>query len=171
MNNVKLISRILFYLTRFLGIFYFSTAAYSMISLTTGWSLHFREDKKYFQVRFPFSETAFLNGDYNLIYIVFEFLLPLALYGLFFYWLSNVFRVFFQPKLFTASSIKHLKRFYLGNFLIPGVMVILVGLLTQMDKEAVIVVVLHAIIGVFAYYLAAIFKQGLNLQNEQDLII
>ena len=33
------------------------------------------------------------------------------------------------------------------------------------------VAIIHFFLGVFAYFLAAIFKQGLQLQNEQDLFI
>ncbi|MES2776520.1 MAG: DUF2975 domain-containing protein [Bacteroidota bacterium] len=171
MGNVKLISRILFYFTRVIAAFYFIMAAYAAMTLVTGWSISFRESGKYFQVLIPFTKTPILNGDNNLPYIFFEFLGPLSLYGLFFWLLGNVFKVFFQPRLFTGNGIKHLKRFYLGNFIVPGVMVLIVSLIDNPGTEGISVIILHAIIGVFAYFLAAIFKQGLNLQNEQDLII
>jgi len=171
MRNVKLISRVLFYITRFLTGFYWLMALHSGIALLTGWSLHLRENGKYFQVYFPFTQTPVLNGDHNLPYILLEFLLPLALYGLFFYLLGNVFRVFFQPKLFTAKGVKHLKRFYLANFIIPAVMVLLVSCIDEPDTDGIAVIVLHGIIGIFAFFIAAIFKQGLDIQNEKDLFI
>lgn len=171
MNNVKIVSKILFWFTRLLAIGYFAMASHAAIALLSGWSLKIREGGKYFQVTFPFSQTPFLNGDNNLPYIIFEFLMPLSLYGLFFLWLSNVFKVFFQPKLFTENGIMHLKRFYLGNLFVPGIMVLVVSMIDDPENDAIVVTVLHSIIGVFAYFLAAIFKQGLNLQNEQDLII
>jgi len=171
MQHVKIISRILFYITRFLAAFYLLMALHSGIALLTGWSLNFKENGKYFQVTIPFTETPLLNGDYNLPYILLEFLSPLALYGLFFLLLGNVFKVFFQPKLFTANSIKHLKRFYLANFLIPTIMVLLVCFIDKPDTDGIAVIVLHAIIGVFAFFIAAIFKQGLEIQNEKDLFI
>ncbi len=171
MNNVKIISKILFFITRFLAGFYFVIATYSGIALLTGWSLNIKEGGKYFQVCFPFTKTGFLNGDYNLPYIFFEFLIPLSLYGLFFLLLSNVFKVFFQPRLFSENGVKHLRRFYLGNFIIPGLMVLLVSSIDNPETDGILVIVLHAIIGVFAYFLAAIFKQGLDLQNEKDLFI
>jgi hypothetical protein len=31
--------------------------------------------------------------------------------------------------------------------------------------------VLHLIMGIFVWFVAAIFKQGIQLQNEQDLFI
>jgi hypothetical protein len=171
MNNVKTISRILFYITRAFAFFYFACVLLSSIELLSGWWLNFYENDKYFQVCLPFTETPLLNGDYNPPYILFEFLMPLFLYGLFAFWLGNVFKVFFQPKLFTANSIKHLQRFYLANFIIPALMVGVVSFIDQPEISFVMVIVLHAVIGVFAYFLAAIFKKGVNLQNEQDLII
>ncbi len=171
MNTVKIVSRILFYIARFLSIVYFLMAALSLLALTTTWGLNIKEGGKYFQVYYPFTNTPFLNGDYNLPYILLEFLLPISLYGLFFLLLSNVFKVFFQTKLFTESGIKHLRRFYLGNFLVPGIMVLLVSFIDNPESDVIVIIVLHAIIGIFAYFLAAIFKQGLNLQTQQDLYI
>ena len=171
MNNVKIVSRILFYLTRIIAYFYFACVLLSAVELITGWSLNFNDNGKYFQVCFPFTETPVLNGDYNLPYILLEFLGPLFLYGLFALWLSNVFKVFFQPKLFTATGVKHLRRFYLGNFIIPALMVLMISFIDKPDISGIMVSLLHATIGVFAYFMAAIFKKGVNLQNEQDLII
>ncbi len=171
MNNVKLVSKLLFYFTRFLAGFYFLMVTHSGIALLTEWSLKFKENGKYFQVCFPFTKTPVLNGDNNLPYIFLEFLIPLGLYGLFFLLLGNVFKVFFQQRLFTDTGVKHLKRFYLGNFIIPGVMVLLVSFIDEPDIDGIMVIVLHGIIGIFAFFLAAIFKQGLDLQNEKDLFI
>lgn len=171
MTSVKIISKILFYITRFLAGFYFAMAIHSGIALLTGWSLNIKENGKYFQVYFPFTKTVILNGDHNLPYILFEFLIPIALYGLFFLLLSNVFRVFFQARLFSDKGIKHLKRFYLGNLIIPGMMVLIVSFIDNPEMDGILVIALHAIIGVFAYFLAAIFRQGLALQNEKDLFI
>lgn len=171
MTTAKVVSRILFYITRFLSILYFAMPALSILALTTGWGLNLRENDKYFQVYYPFTKSPFINGDYNYTYIIFFFLLPLLLYGLFFLLVSNVFKVFLQPKLFTDYGIKHLKRFYLANFIIPGSVIILMVIFAKVESIAIVFVVLHAILGVFAYLLAAIFRQGLNLQNQQDLII
>lgn len=171
MNKVKIISRLLFYITRLLALVYFAMALHSIIALVTKWSLHFKDGEKYFQVSFPFSNTVYLVGDYNLPYIIFDFLMVLIFYGLFFLLVSNVFKVFFQPRLFTEYSIKHLKIFYLANLIIPVLAVLAAAIFTQVDKEVTVLILLHFILGIFAYFLAAIFKQGLNLQKEQDLII
>lgn len=172
MQNVKIVSKILFYLTRFLAILYFLISAHSIIALITKWALTTKDNGKYFQICFPFTQKPFLVGDNNLDYMIFNFLLPLSLYGLFFLLVSNVFKVFFQPKLFTLNGIKHLKWFYLANLIFPSLSVLLASIFTnKVEDPGEFLIVLHFILGIFAYFLAAIFKQGLNLQNEQDLYI
>ncbi|MDX6188655.1 DUF2975 domain-containing protein [Flavobacterium sp. Fl-318] len=171
MKTTHLVSKILFYITRFLAVLYFALAAYSALALTTGWFLNFREGGKYFQICYPFTNHPLMLGDYNTPYIIFEFLSPLSLYGLFFLLISNVFKVFFQPKLFTQNGITHLRQFYLANLFIPGIVILLSSIFVSLDNEVAIFIVLHFMLGIFAYFLAAIFKQGLSLQNEQDLFI
>ncbi|MWB95497.1 DUF2975 domain-containing protein [Flavobacterium sp. GA093] len=171
MKTTHIVSKILFYITRFLAFVYFTLAGYSLLALATGWSLRFKDNGKYFQVCYPFTEKPLMLGDYNIPYIIFDFLAPLSLYGLFFLLISNVFKVFFQPKLFTQNGIDHLRRFYLANLLLPSITIFLASLFVPLDNEVSIFIVLHFMLGVFAYFLAAIFKQGLNLQNEQDLFI
>jgi hypothetical protein len=171
MTTVRFVSKILFYLSRFLAIVYFWMATHSAIALATGWSLLFKDNGKYFQICYPFTQKSFLLGDYNLPYVILDFLGPLSLYGLFFLLLSNVFKVFFQPKLFTEYGIKHLKRFYLANFTLPSLVVLLASIFSILDEGVFVLVLLHAILGIFAYFIAAIFQQGVQLQTEQDLII
>ena len=171
MKTTYIVSKILFYVTRFLAIVYFILALYSLAALITGWSLTFKENEKYFQVCYPFTEHPLMLGNYNIPYIIFDFLSPLTLYGLFFLLSSNVFKVFFQPKLFTQNGISHLRRFYLANLILPGITIFLASIFVSLDNEVSIFIVLHFMLGIFAYFLAAIFKQGLNLQNEQDLFI
>lgn len=171
MKTTHIISRILFYFTRFLAVVYFTLALYSVLTLSTGWFLTFTDSGKYFQVCYPFTSHPLMLGDYNMPYILFDFLSPLSLYGLFFLLSSNVFKVFYQPKLFTPNGISHLRRFYLSNLLIPSILLFIAFFFVPLDNEVWIFIILHGMLGVFAYFLAAIFKQGLNLQNEQDLFI
>jgi Protein of unknown function (DUF2975) len=171
MKSTRLLSKVLFYVTRLLSVIYFGMSALSLIALTTGWSLKIKDEGKHFQVCFPFTQNPFLLGDNNLPYMIFDFLLPIGLYGLFFLLVSNVFKVFFQPKLFTEYGVKHLKRFYLANLILPISTIILSTFFVETDDAAFVLIVLHAILGVFAFLLAAIFKQGVQLQTEQDLII
>ncbi|HJT75376.1 MAG TPA: hypothetical protein VJ720_15175 [Chitinophaga sp.] len=171
MNSVKVISRVLFYIVRVLSVIYFAMALLSLLALTTTWGLNIREGGKYFQVYYPFTEKAFLNGDYNITYIILFFLLPISLYGLFFLLLSNVFKVFFQPRLFTSYGVKQLQLFYLANCIVPGIMVLFISFFAEVESDSVMLTLLHFTLGIFAWFLAVIFKQGLQLQNEQDLYI
>ncbi len=170
MNTAKYISKMLLVITRILAAAYLLTALYSGLCLLTGWSLIFRDNGKYFSVLYPFTNQPFLNGDHNLPYILFDFMLPLSLYGIFFLLAGNVFKIFTRDKLFTLHGIKQLKWFYRSNLIIPPLVFLLISVFSEVD-EGIILAVLHIFLGVFAYFLAAIFKQGLNLQNEQDLII
>lgn len=171
MDAVKILSKILFYLARLLAAIYLGSAFHSMIALATGWSLVYRENAKFFSVCFPFTQTPFLTGDNNFAYMVFGFLVPMSLYGVFFLLLSNVFKVFFQARLFTENHIKHLRWFYLANLILPTVVTLLSRIFSEVDEIAGVLIGLHFLIGIFTYFLAAIFKQGVHLQNEQDLIV
>ncbi len=171
MKLVKIVSRILFYLARVLSFLYFAAAAISVLAFTTKWGFEPREGGKYFTIYYPFTSKPFLNGDYTSTYIIFYFMLPLLFYGLFFLLLSNVFKVFFQPRLFTSYGVKQLRLFYLASFILPVIVLLILGLFAAVEAEVVALLLLHAVLGVFAYFLAAIFKQGVKLQNEQDLYI
>jgi hypothetical protein len=99
------------------------------------------------------------------------FLLLLGLYTLFFFLVSNVFTVFTQSKLFTAYGIRQLKIFYLGNLILPLLSAVLVSLVYKIESPVEILVILHMLLGVFTYFMAAIFQEGYNLQSEHDLIL
>jgi hypothetical protein len=71
MKNVKIISTILFYITRLVAILYLLITLYSLISILTEWSYFTKDDGKYFVICFPFTETPFLTGENNLGYKLF----------------------------------------------------------------------------------------------------
>lgn len=172
MKNVNIIASILFYITRFVAILYLITTLYSLISILTEWSFITKENDKYFSICYPFTDTPFLNGENHWGYKIFNFLIPIGFYGLFFLLVSNVFNVFKQVKLFTEYGVRQLKYFYLSNIFIPPFTILLAAFFAGDIEEGLEwVAVIHFFLGVFAYFLAAIFKQGLHLQNEQDLYI
>lgn len=171
MNTVKILSQLLFYLTRFLSVLYSSMALYSLLVLTTGWCLILHQDNTKFKICYPFTQKPFLLGMYDTSYIAFGFLLPIALYGLFFGVLSNFFKVFTQKKLFTLANYNALRWFYLANLILPVVTIVVASVFIEIEEEAVIMVAFHLLLGVFVYFIAAIFQQGLSLQKEQDLFI
>ncbi|RXJ43727.1 DUF2975 domain-containing protein [Gelidibacter gilvus] len=172
MKNVKIISTILFYITRIVAILYILVTIYSLFSLLTEWSYILEDNGNYFAVCYPFTETRFLLGENNWSYKTFEFLIPIGAYGIFFLLVSNVFNAFKQPKLFTSYGINQLKWFCLANIFVPSFIILLASIFTdKLDDGLQWAAVIHFFMGVFAYFLYAIFKQGVNLQNEQDLYI
>ena len=122
MKQIKKISKILFYVTRTIAFFYVLTAIFSFVSFafkTKNFEL--TKEAENFQINFPFSHTPFLVGQNNPS-AIWEMILGILLYGLFFWLLSNVFNVFAQPKLFIEKNVKTLTVFYIANFIIPILM-------------------------------------------------
>jgi hypothetical protein len=151
---------------------YLVTTLYSSIVLLTEWSFFTRENGKYFSICYPFTETPFLNGENTWGYKLFNFLIPIGFYGLFFLLVSNVFNVFNKPRLFTQNGVNQLKWFYMANIFVPSLTIILASYFAGGIEEGLEwVAIIHFFLGVFSYFLATIFKQGLHLQNEQDLYI
>lgn len=175
MNQTKIISRILFYICTLLSAGYLITALYSLVCLATGFSIipygKGASRDQYLHITYPFTETPFLNVDNNNQYIIFSFLLVLITYGIFFWLSARVFKVFFQPKLFTKEHIVQLKRFYLYNIFIPLPLAIISSFFVEVESIIWGLVFIHFMLGIFCLFLANIFKQGLHLQNEQDLFI
>ncbi|MFL9845296.1 DUF2975 domain-containing protein [Flavobacterium rhizosphaerae] len=169
MKEVKNIAKNLFYLSRFCAFVYAFLTIYSTISLLTGWSLKFEGD--YFNILFPFTKQTILIGEYNLTYILLDYLLVFVLYGIFFWLLGNVLKVFMQTKLFTQKNINQLKYFYILNLFVPSLATLIAYTFSTIDRDVILLIILHFIIGIFSYFLAQIFKQGVDLQNEQDLYI
>jgi hypothetical protein len=172
MKKVKIISTVLFYITRLLAVFYLATTFYSLITLLTEWSFITKDNGAYFSICYPFTQTPFLNGENNWAYKIFNFLIPIGFYGLFFLLASNVFNAFRQPKLFTKYGFDQLRMFYLSNLILPWLTILLASIFAGKIEEGLEwVAVIHFFLGIFTYFLAAIFNQGLHIQNEQDLII
>ncbi|MGO4293213.1 hypothetical protein [Chitinophaga sp. RAB17] len=171
MTRVKAVSKILHYISKILALGYLITILYSIICLLTNWGIQYYGEGKYLHILYMFTDTPFLNIDNNPSYIIFSFLLPLSLYTLFFWLAANVFKVFYQPKLFSSQNIVHLRRFYLFNIIAPGVSAAFSSIFVPLESIIWALITLHLFLGIFAYFLAAIFKQGLQLQNEQELFI
>ncbi|MCJ7935228.1 MAG: DUF2975 domain-containing protein [Chryseobacterium sp.] len=171
MNQTKIISRILFYICALLSAGYLITFVYSVLCLVTGFSVTPYKNGQYLHINYLFTEKPFLNIENNYPYIIFSFLTVLISYGIFFWLSAKVFKVFFQPKLFTKDHIQQLKRFYLYNIFIPLPLVIAASFFVEVESIIWGLVFIHFMLGIFCLFLANIFKQGLHLQNEQDLFI
>ncbi|ANE49618.1 DUF2975 domain-containing protein [Flavisolibacter tropicus] len=176
MRSVRLLAGILYYLSRIfsvmvLSITVYATATILLYEMNSSFSLPFRvlEDGS-FKLFLPFTQTTFLLGDYTSSYLV-SYLMMLAFYGLFLWLLADVFHAFKQPRLFTPKGVVRLTRFYLTNIIVPFVFIFLLIVFGNELLDIVRITLLHFVIGVFAYFIAAIFKQGLVLQEEQDLTL
>src|SRR5689334_15167993 len=105
MKNVRLLSRLLFYLARIMAIVVLLVFVYALVVLLLSYnssasSIPIRIfDNGTFEILFPFTNKPFLLGDYNAAYLV-PNLLIVAFYGLFLWLLGSVFHAFKQEKLF-----------------------------------------------------------------------
>lgn len=171
MNHSKNISKILYYLCIVLSAGYLFTFVYSVFCLLTGFAVTPYKENLYLHINYPFTEQPFLNIENNYPYIILSFLLVLLTYGIFFWLSAKVFKIFFQSKLFTEENIVHLKRFYSYNIFFPLPIVITASFFVEVESIICGLVFIHFMLGIFCYFLANIFKQGLHLQNEQDLFI
>lgn len=171
MTTVKPIAKILLQLSRLLALLYFATFVYALISLAnkSSWVL-LHDQNRQFIIYLPFTHIPFLLGFNNPVYIWLEFLPMFILYAFFFLLLSYVFEVFAQERLFTHKGYNYLRVFYWANFTVPVMMLFLTEVFSEASFDAWGIVGLHLLLGVFIFFMAAIFKQGLKLQDEQDLI-
>lgn len=171
MNPSRLISKLVSFLFLLLGAVYGLTFLYSLICLISGWNTLPYGDGKYLHILYPFTEKPFMNVDNNGPYLIFSFLLPLLLYSLFFFLTAKMFGVFNQPRLFTVPNHSKLKRFYVFNLLAPLLSVSVAIFFVEVEFLIWVLTLMHLIMGIFVWFVAAIFKQGIQLQNEQDLFI
>jgi hypothetical protein len=145
--------------------------AYALICLLTGWNIVPYGDGKFLHINYPFTNAAFLNIDNNLPYIIFSFSLPLLFYGFFFYLTGRIFKIFSLPKLFTVDNLNQLKKYYWLNLFVPLPALLLASFFVEIEFIVALLVLVHFVLGLFAWLLATLFSQGLKLQNEQDLFI
>lgn len=170
MQQVRTLASALLFLSRAAAIPYLATAAYCLICFMFPDTLVHPIDKGRFVINFPFTDQRFLIGDDSGFMYVFELIAFIALYGLFFWLLGNIFQIFREQKLFTERGVRRLRIFYLLNFLLP-LPFLIYHVASQYEVEIVVILtVLHAVLGIFAYFMAVIFSRGLHLQEEQDLI-
>jgi hypothetical protein len=169
MKNVRAFSKVLFLFCRGYGALMLLVAVYmaGVLLVGDGSGLLVRLPGERFTISYPFSHTAFLIGDFEASSIVIM-LSALAGYGLFTWLLGNIFKVFRNEKLFTRQGVKALALFYRVNFGLPILAVLMAWLAGFELKDFIMLAVLHGVIGIFAWFLANIFEQGVALQDEQD---
>lgn len=174
MKTVRLVATILNILTRLLAVIFWAVALYAFVVLfcslhtsITGLPIELKNNGS-FVIFYPFTRTPFLLGDHNHSFFLIS-TSTIALYGVFLWLLSLVFKAFRQAKLFIPTSVSRLERFYLFNISVPIIFLAFLAFAGHEVRDVIIITFLHLMIGVFAFFMAAIFKQGLVLQEEQDL--
>ncbi len=103
----------------------------------------------------------------NSIVQIFFFFIPKLI---FFYLLILIFRAFKAEKIFTKKAINYLHLFTAVNFLIS----VLIIVFTKYDIywiQEIFPLFPFVILGVFSAFIAVIFKQGFQLQQENELTI
>jgi Protein of unknown function (DUF2975) len=173
MKTVRFTASILFYLSRVSAVLFLTTGFYAIAVVllshyTSAQWLPITIEQGHFAIFYPFTKKTFLLGDYTASFL-FTNLFTIAFYGFFLWLLSDVFRAFRQQKLFTQKGVMRLSRFYVTNLVVPVWFLLLVLLFQNDMTDLIRIMFLHLVIGVFAFFMAAIFKQGLILQEEQDL--
>jgi hypothetical protein len=171
---VRSLSTVFFFATRLLSILYITLSAYALLAISmyaAGIQMApVAVSPEGFRIFYPFTTAPLLLGEFNSPYIV-AMVGGFALYGIFFWLLSNVFATFRKERLFTDTGVKRLSRFYIFSIFTPPVVLVLMALFEQSEPAAQMIGFLHVIIGIFAYFMAAIFRQGLELQVQQDFTI
>lgn len=171
MKLMRFISAVLFYLARILAIGYLVTTFHLLVSVVFKLPTFRIIENNRFEIYYPFTEKKFLLGsDYSFNYVT-EMVLIIGFYGLFFWTLGNVFQAFRKKPLFTKKGIRDLKVFCVVNLIISPLLFSFLSMFSIEDMPFFPMITAHAIIGVFAYFLTAIFNEGVGLQNEQDLYI
>ncbi|WP_268223420.1 DUF2975 domain-containing protein [Sinomicrobium oceani] len=167
----KSIARVIYLISRVLALIYFIVLGYSLFCLITGRQIKISDNGQIVSVLYPFSETPFFNLENHKPYLILGFVLPLLLYAFYFLAASNVFKVFTLDRLFTKKNLKYLQLFYLINLFLPFPVAILCSIFIEIPNGLWMLSLVHFNLGVFIYFLAEIFAQGIGLQDEQELFI
>lgn len=170
MKRTKIVAKTLYIICLVLAIGYSITTLYAACCIITGIWTGLAEENL-LHIFYPLTTKPFLIAENNTPYILFSFLLPMALYSIFFWFASNVFWVFLKPILFTPQNVVHLKRFYGFNLILPVLATITGSFFVPIEDFILALVMVHFFLGIFTYFLAAIFNKGIGLQNEQNLFI
>lgn len=173
-RTIYLLSRIFYYLCAVFTVFIF------LSSLLSFFESHFDIDipmitisKNETSINIPFikSQIIFFNS-----FGVFALWLSFGFYALYFYALSEFFKVFTKEKIFTHHSINKLRLFGYLNLLTP-VLVLFYFILERVQNiplrlgSEFILPIPHLCIALFVYLYLDLIKKGKLIQEENDLTI
>lgn len=167
MFGKKSVSIVLFYASRIIAISLLLVVVFVLFSWLTGQTKIDQEGV--FRLKIPFSNSVIsgMNDLVTLMAIMGTFLF----YSAFVYLLSLVFKTFTVEPLFRQQAIKYLGYFTIMNMISPLGYIILMIIVHRGGFEDIAIVLLHLTLGLFAAFISAIFKQGVVLQEEQNLTI
>ena len=164
----KSLSMLLFYVTKIAAIGYSLFLAFILLSLVT--KSFIKNEEGAFIIKIPFTDSV-IKGAFDIKTIV-AIILFLLFYISFFYLLSLIFKTFKAETLFSMIAIRHLTYFTWFNLILPFLYVILqVIILSKVSFSELSGAFLHIVIGIFAAFIASIFKQGVEIQEENELTI
>ncbi|RYZ22288.1 MAG: DUF2975 domain-containing protein [Chitinophagaceae bacterium] len=173
MRPAKAVADILFYITRVIAFLCLALCLYVavvlLLSLVASWAPIAVADGS-FTIFFPFSRRPFFLGEYNLHFVTTS-LLAFGGYTCFIWLLSSVFQAFRGRRLFTQRNVGRLVRFFRFNLAAPVIGMAVLLTWQSFYTNALVISLLHVVLGTFTYFMATIFKQGLILQEEQDLTL
>lgn len=168
MFGKKSLSTVLFYSTRLIMFGYGIFLVLIIISLVSN-NFVITETNE-LQIHIPFTSAMIKGANDPLTFIA--ILCFIIFYASFFLVLSFIFKTFSAEKLFTQEAIKYLKWFTIINLIIPLAYVIIGFLINNtITLDDVTPALLHIGLGIFATFIATIFKQGFILQEENELTI
>ncbi|MDH7446109.1 DUF2975 domain-containing protein [Aquimarina sp. 2201CG14-23] len=161
-------STVLFYATRFIIIGYGLFLLFIIISLIS--NNFIITETNHLQIHIPFTNSV-IKGDYS-VHTFIGILCFLVFYTSFFFLLSLIFKTFSAEKLFTEEAIKYLRWFTILNLILP-VAYAVAGILinNRITLDDIVPGLLHIGLGIFAAFIATIFKLGFTLQEENELTI
>ncbi|NER17114.1 DUF2975 domain-containing protein [Spongiivirga citrea] len=162
------ISKLLYYVTMAVVIGYGVFIGFVAFALITN-RFELTDDNR-FKIKILFVDSYVMGAlDGKTIVVL---LLFLAYYLLYFLLLLRILKAFKSDALFTNSIIKRLDWFTYFNLLFP--VATFIGVLIMGDgklNDEVVYGMFHILIAIFSGFISAIFKQGFQLQQENDLTI
>lgn len=168
MFGPKSFSNILFYLFRAIAISILLFTAYIDISFLTG---NFTQENGRYFIDIPLTGT-FIEGDYQ-FNVILTISLGLIFGAIFFFVLSNIFKGLREKIIFNQIAINSLSYFTILNLVVGPVLYILIhfAIMQKDNYRDIHNLILNIIFGIVALFLTYIFKQGAQVQQENDLTI
>jgi hypothetical protein len=169
MFGPRSLSHYLFYVSRFAAIGSLLLLLFILTSLVTE---NYTLVNGQFQIPLPLFPNTFIKGflEFNIITTI---ALTLLFFTVFFYLLSKILKTFKAPKLFSSKAIKQLNYFAFLNLVVSPALYLAIHFFI-MDKSNfndVFNLLLSLLLGIFVLFVRAVFKEGHNVQIENDLTI